>query len=238
MSAVPDTRALWRLALLGVSLSAAGGLLLALRSGAADQETAAAGEALGAFIRIEPDGRIVIGARGCEIGQGVKTSLPMLIAEELDVPWPAGTSGQRPSGLVAAKDPPGVTSLYGPQGAGGSTNIPDGWHDLRQAGARARWLLMQTAAHVWETPPDRLTTREAHVVHPDGRTLGYAELAPRAATLAMPAPAADVPLKADGKYRMIGHPTRAAHARDIVPAVAACGSDHAITYAHTGLLAR
>src|SRR5207253_2492614 len=64
MSAVPDTRALSRRAFLGVSLSAAGGLLLALRSGAAGQETAAAGEALGAFIRIEPDGRIVIGARG------------------------------------------------------------------------------------------------------------------------------------------------------------------------------
>src|SRR6266446_2835596 len=82
MSAVPDTRALSRRAFLGVSLSAAGGLLLALRSGAAGQETAAAGEALGAFVRIEADGRIVIGARGCEIGQGVKTSLPMLIAEE------------------------------------------------------------------------------------------------------------------------------------------------------------
>src|SRR5437016_1489248 len=135
MSAVPDTRALSRRAFLGVSLSAAGGLLLALRSGAAGQETAAAGEALGAFIRIEPDGRIVIGARGCEIGQGVKTSLPMLIAEELDVPWPAVTVEQLPYGLVAAKDPPGFTSLYGPQGAGGSTNIPDGWHDLRQAGA-------------------------------------------------------------------------------------------------------
>src|SRR5207248_1487178 len=163
MSAVPDTRALSRRAFLGVSLSAAGGLLLALRSGAAGQETAAPGEALGAFIRIEPDGRIVIGARGCEIGQGVKTSLPMLIAEELDVPWPAVTVEQLPYGLVAAKDPPGFTSLYGPQGAGGSTNIPDGWHDLRQAGARARWLLVQAAARVWETPPDRLTTREASV---------------------------------------------------------------------------
>jgi len=238
MSAVPDTRALSRRAFLGVSLSAAGGLLLALRSGAAGQETAAPGEALGAFIRIEPDGRIVIGARGCEIGQGVKTSLPMLIAEELDVPWPAVTVEQLPYGLVAAKDPPGFTSLYGPQGAGGSTNIPDGWHDLRQAGARARWLLVQAAAHVWETPPDRLTTREAHVVHPDGRTLGYAELAPRAATLAMPAPAADVPLKAKGEYRIIGQPTRVVDARDIVTGVAAYGIDGAIRSALTALIAR
>src|SRR5207248_1123668 len=115
-------------------------------------------------------------------------------AEELDVPWPDVTVEQLPYGLVAAKYPPGFTSLYGPQGAGGSTNIPDGWHDLRQAGARARWLLVQAAARVWETPPDRLTTREAHVVHPDGRTLGYAELAPRAATLAIPGPRPGAPL--------------------------------------------
>ncbi|TLY63009.1 MAG: xanthine dehydrogenase family protein molybdopterin-binding subunit [Gammaproteobacteria bacterium] len=236
MSAVPDTRALSRRAFLGVSLSAAGGLLLALRSGAAGQETAAAGEALGAFIRIEPDGRIVIGARGCEIGQGVKTSLPMLIAEELDVPWSAVTVEQLPYGLVAARDPPGFTSLYGPQGAGGSTNIPDGWHDLRQAGARARWLLIQTAARVWETPPDRLTTREAHVVHPDGRTLGYAELAPGAAKLALPA--ADLPLKARSEYRIIGQPTRVADARDIVTGVAAYGIDAAIPSALTALIAR
>src|SRR5205807_8778777 len=176
MSAVPDTRALSRRAFLGVSLSAAGGLLLALRSGAAGQETAAAGEALGAFIRIEPDGRIVIGARGCEIGQGVKTSLPMLIAEELDVPWPAVTVGQLPYGLVAARDPPGFTSLYGPQGAGGSPNIPDGWHDLRPAGAAARWLLIQTAARARETPPDRLTPREAHGGHLDGRAPGHGDV--------------------------------------------------------------
>src|SRR2546423_1370199 len=92
------------------------------------------GQSLGAFVRIETDGRIVIGARGCEIGQGVKTSLPMLIAEELDVPWSSVTVEQLPYGLVASHDPPGFTSRYGPQGAGGSTNIPDGWHELRQAG--------------------------------------------------------------------------------------------------------
>src|SRR5207302_1028810 len=139
-------------------------------------------------------------------------------------------------GLVAARDPPGFTSLYGPQGAGGSTNIPDGWHDLRLAGARARWLLIQTAARVWETPPDRLTTREAHVVHPDGRTLGYAALAPRAAKLDLPA--ADLPLKARSEYRIIGQPTRVVDARDIVTGVAAYGIDAAIPSALTALIAR
>jgi isoquinoline 1-oxidoreductase subunit beta len=236
MSAAPDTRALSRRAFLRVSLTAAGGLLLSLRPRAVARETPPAGEALGAFIRIEPDGRIVIGARGCEIGQGVKTSLPMLIAEELDVPWSDVTVEQLPYGLVAAKDPPGFTSRYGSQGAGGSTNIPDGWSDLRQAGARARWLLIQAASRVWQQPPDRLTTREAHVVHPDGRTLRYAQLASRAATLDMPA--ADVPLKARSDYRIIGQPTRVIDARDIVTGAAAYGIDAAIPAALTALIAR
>src|SRR5207248_3875492 len=236
MSAVPDTRALSRRAFLGVSLSAAGGLLLALRSGAAGQETAAPGEALGAFIRIEPDGRIVIGARGCEIGQGVKTSLPMLIAEELDVPWSSVTVEQLPYGLVASHDPPGFTSRYGPQGAGGSTNIPDGWHELRQAGARVRWLLVQAAAQSWQQSADQLQTRDAHVLHPDGRRLSYAQLATRAATLA-PA-AADVPVKPRGRYRIIGQPTRVTDAREIVTGAAAYGIDATVPGALTAVIAR
>src|SRR5215470_10673870 len=88
-----------------VSVSTAGGLLMAVnwpRLPAAPQPAAsapAAGQALGEFIRIETDGRVVIGARACEIGQGVRTSLPMLIAEELDVPWTAVAVQQLPYGL-------------------------------------------------------------------------------------------------------------------------------------------
>ncbi len=236
MSAVPRTAALSRRAFLGVSLSAAGGLLLSLRPAAAARGTTTEVGALGPFIRIEPDGRIVIGARGCEIGQGVKTSLPMLIAEELDVPWSSVTVEQLPYELIASDNPPGFTSRYGPQGAGGSTSIPDGWSDLRQAGARARWLLIQAAARVWERPPAELATREAQVLHPDGRRLSYAELAPRAAKL--PPPAADVPLKAKGDYRIIGQPTRVTDARDIVTGVAAYGIDAAIPGTLTALIAR
>ena len=93
---------------------------------------------LTAFIRIEPGNAIVIGARSCEIGQGVRTSLPMLVAEELDVPWSMVRVEQLPYGLDPGPTPAGVRPRYGPQGAGGSTSIPDGWGDLRRAGAQAR----------------------------------------------------------------------------------------------------
>src|SRR5260370_22748220 len=112
---------------------------------------------LGAFVRMEADGRSVVGARGCEIGQGVKTSLPMLIAEELDVPWSAVTVEQLPYGLIASHDAPGYTSRYGPQGAGGSTSIPDRGKELRQAGARVRWRLVRAARRIWPPPAERLT---------------------------------------------------------------------------------
>ena len=184
MSALRSAGALSRRDFLSVSMTAAGALMVSLSWPRAAPAQPAGSQSLGAFVRIETDGRIVIGARGCEIGQGVKTSLPMLIAEELDVPWSAVTVEQLPYGLVASHDPAGFTSRYGPQGAGGSTSIPDGWKELRQAGARVRWLLVQAAAQAWQQPADQLQTRDAHVLHPDGRRLSYAQLATRAATLA------------------------------------------------------
>jgi isoquinoline 1-oxidoreductase beta subunit len=192
--------------------------------------------ALGAFVRIESDGRVVIGARGCEIGQGVRTSLPMLIAEELDIPWSAVTVEQLPYGLVAGPDPASFTSKYGPQGAGGSTSIPEGWKDLRQAGARIRWLLVQAAAQTWQESHDRLTTRDGFVLHPDGRRLAYARLAQRAAGLAMPT--SDVPLKSKEDFRLIGQPTRVVDARDIVTGAAVYGIDSAASEGLAAVIAR
>ncbi|HSC06244.1 MAG TPA: molybdopterin cofactor-binding domain-containing protein, partial [Steroidobacteraceae bacterium] len=108
---------------LQVSSTALGGLLVGAHWPALAAQRAAGPVELGAFVRVEPDGRIVIGARGCEIGQGVKTSLPMLIAEELDVAWSQVEVEQLPYGIVASPEPPGLASKYGPQGAGGSTSI-------------------------------------------------------------------------------------------------------------------
>ena len=230
---------------LQVSVSAAGGLAVSLiwtpqRGTAQDampmKLPPAAREPLGSFVRIEPDGRIVIGARGCEIGQGVRTSLPMLIAEELDVPWSAVTVEQLDYVLVEGNGPSTVHSRYGSQGAGGSTSIRDGWYELRQVGARARWLLLQAAAQEWHEAPEWLRTHDAQVLHPDGRALSYAQLAPRAAKLT---PADDpVPLKEKSAYHIIGHPTRVADGRDIVTGVARFGIDAALPGALTALIAR
>jgi isoquinoline 1-oxidoreductase subunit beta len=229
---------------LRVSVSAAGGLAVVLawpHRGAAEEAMAmklppAVSEPLGAFVRIEPDGRIVIGARGCEIGQGVRTSLPMLIAEELDVPWSAVTVEQLDYGLAESGTPPTLVSRYGPQGAGGSTSIRDGFDELRQVGARARWLLIQAAAAEWQVSPETLRTQDAQVVHPDGRALRYSDLARRAATLAPPA--GKLPLKEKGGYRVIGQRVRIVDGRDIVTGAAHYGIDAAVPGVLTAVIAR
>jgi isoquinoline 1-oxidoreductase beta subunit len=229
---------------LRVSVSAAGGLAVSLawpHRGVAEEAMEpklppAVSQPLGAFVRIEPDGRVVIGARGCEIGQGVRTSLPMLIAEELDVLWSAVTVEQLDYVLAESGAPPRLVSRYGPQGAGGSTSVRDGFIELRQVGARARYLLIQAAAGEWRVPPERLRTRDAQVVHPDGRTLRYAQLAQRAATLAPPKGL--VPLKDKSAFRIIGQPVPIVDGRDVVTGAARYGIDATVPGALTAVIAR
>ncbi len=196
-----------------VSLTALGGLVASayLPRAAAAAATAASGAvALGAFVRIEPDGRIAIGARGAEIGQGVITSLPMLIAEELDADWRRVTVEQLPLGLEASDEPPGLRMRYGPQGAGGSTNIPGAWNELRQVGAHVRWRLVHAAAEAWGVPAEQIRTEAGHVHGPGGRTAAYAALAGAAAKLE--APDGDLPLKPASAWRIIGKPATPADA--------------------------
>jgi isoquinoline 1-oxidoreductase beta subunit len=221
--------AISRRGFLQASVTAAGGLMLAWRFAptalAADAGTSgtSGAQALGLFVRIEPDGTTIIGARCPEIGQGVKTSLPMLIAEELDADWSKVEVEQLPLGVVPSETPPGVTWKYGPQGAGGSTSVSDAWQDLRQVGARARWMLVQAAAQEWQADPAELTTRAGAVVHPDGRSLNYGVLAAAAAT--MVPPSTDVAVKQAKDYRIIGRPTRTVDAREIVTGRARYGLD-------------
>ncbi|UXI67285.1 xanthine dehydrogenase family protein molybdopterin-binding subunit [Tahibacter amnicola] len=235
------TAGLSRRQFLTVMLSATGALVVGVGPARAAATAAVPPEllgdaltSLGAFVRIERNNRIVIGARGCEIGQGVITSLPMLIAEELDADWTRIRVEQLPYGYELGPD--GPRNRYGPQGAGGSTSIPTGWKDLRQAGAVARWLLMEAAAQQWQLPRERLTTEAGHVVHPDGSRIPYAELVEKAAAILPPSEA--VPTKSPDQFRVIGKPVRTVDAHAIVTGQTRFGIDSYAGGALTAVIAR
>ena len=193
-------------------------------------------DALSLFVNIEPDGSIVIGARGCEIGQGVKTSLPMLIAEELDAPWSRVRVEQLPYGLVAADNENGLDAKYGSQGVGGSTSIPESWEELRQVGAKVRHMLVEAAAQEWSAPVAQLMTRDGAVVHPDGRQLDYAKLA--AAARRISAPEDPLPLKDPRDFKIIGKPAKVTDCREIVTGQAQYGIDGNLPGALVAVIAR
>jgi len=157
-------------------------------------------------VRIDPDGRITIIAQNPEIGQGVKTMLPMIVADELDVAWADVTVEQAGLNL----------ELYERQFTGGSTAVPTHWLPMRRAGAAARLMLVQAAAQTWGVPASEVTT-ELGVVHhrSSGRSLGYGALADRAAQLTPPDPET-VPLKDASRFHIIGTPVNGVDVEDIV----------------------
>jgi len=203
---------------LQASVTAAGGMLLNLH----EAQAAESGGQIGLFVRIDPDNRVTIGARGAEIGQGVKTSLPMIIAEELDTAWSLVRVEQLPYGVITNSD--GTRAWkYGPQGAGGSTSITDAWEDLRMAGALVRQRLVLAAAARWKASPDSLKTEAGYVIHADGRRLSYGAMAADAAKLTPPT--TPPRLKSPAEYRILGQPTRQVDAKEIVTGRARYGLD-------------
>lgn len=202
--------ALDRRQFLKVTALAGGGALFALSvdpAEALDVSTAGSGGgSLNAFVRIAGDGEVTIVAKNPEIGQGVKTMLPMLIAEELDVDW----------NRVAVEQADFDPEKFSRQFAGGSLATPEHWLPMRRVGAAARAMLISAAASTWNVPASECETAPGRVRHrPSGRTLGYGELAARAA--AVPAPDLDsVPLKDPGSFRILGSPVPGVDNRAIV----------------------
>ena len=206
-------------------LSAAGGFAVGLPAGqalAANEDASGRGGSLGYYVEIRPDNKVVIGSAQPEIGQGVRTSLPMLIAEELEVPWEDVVVSQMPLGLVRTAD--GFTWKYGGQGAGGSTSITGAWDYLREIGATAREMLIRAAAQRWSVPRNRCRAETAYVICDDsGQRASYAELAPQAAKL--PQPEEPPVLKPLSQFKVVGTPRNVIDARDIVTGKARYGID-------------
>jgi isoquinoline 1-oxidoreductase beta subunit len=172
-----------------------GGLMLSLGFSRTPAEAAVSAVPLepNAYLKISDD-EILILAPNPEVGQGVKTALPMIVAEELDAAWSDVRVEQ--SAIDAAR--------YGRQVAGGSRSVPSRWDELRRAGAVARQMLVRAAAQRWNVPAGECTTRDSQVLHaPSSRSLHYFELAHAAAELPVPDPQ-KVPLKGREDYRLLG----------------------------------
>jgi len=205
-------------------LSASGGLLLGWPLVDLQSADAVAGSAskIGYFVEIRPNGDVIIGSAQPEMGQGVRTSLPMLVAEELDVDWSKVQVEQMPLGIM--KTPEGFTWKYGGQGAGGSTSVTGAWPFLREVGASARRQLILAAAQRWQTDPAQCRTEPGYVICDAlNQRLPYAELVAEAA--ALPVPEEPVALKAPADYRIVGKPQSVIDARDIVTGKARYGLD-------------
>lgn len=180
---------------LRVTAVAGGGILIGNWIGPRNASaTAAAVFEPNVFIRITPDGAITLISKNPEIGQGIKTSLPMLVAEELDVPWQSVTIEQ------AMAD----RSKYGSQSAGGSTATPGHYDSMRQTGAAARQVLVAAAAATWGVPASECTTGGGSVHHHSTRRmLGYGALVDKAATMPVPE-LASVTVKDPKDFKIVG----------------------------------
>ena len=146
-----------------------------------------------AFLRIDTDGSITVVVGRSEMGQGVATALPQLVAEELDVPWDQVSFAFAPAHPAYGK--------FGMQVTGGSTSVVQSWEPLREAGAKARWMLREAAAQEWGVLADQVQMQGGKALSTDGSELTYGELASAAALLDVPK---DVPLKDPADFQIIG----------------------------------
>jgi isoquinoline 1-oxidoreductase subunit beta len=205
--------ALSRRAFVVASAAAGGGLLLALHARRGGASEAQGASPLNAFVRLDPDDTVTITVARPEMGQGVRTALPMLVAEELDVPWER----------VRVEQGRLDTPRYGEQYAGGSAVVRGSWAPLRKAGATARAMLVQAAALRWGVAASECRTEQGVVLHAaSGRRARYGELAAEASRLTPPA---DVPLKPRAEWRLLGRDRRGVDVPDVVHGRAVFGLD-------------
>lgn len=181
---------------LRLAIVAGGGLAIGFglpgNTAKADSATSNGSDEFNAYIQIRPDGKVVIQAPMPEIGQGTKTALPMIVAEELDAAWED----------VEVVQSPINEGLYGMQVAGGSWAVPRNWTRLREAGGTARAMLIEAAASAWNVPASEIHTEATQLHHAtSGRQAHYGEFAEAASRLSPPS---SVTLKNVGDFRLLG----------------------------------
>ncbi len=142
-----------------------------------------------AYLRITPDGQITVTVARSEMGQGVRTALPMILAEELEADW-----------KKIAIEQAGASTLFGDQSTGGSASVKSTWDPMRKAGAAAREMLISAAALEWNCSRSECKATNSTIAR-GNTSLSYGELAARAATLPVPT---DPPLKAAKDYTIVG----------------------------------
>jgi isoquinoline 1-oxidoreductase subunit beta len=200
VSSVPAANAsltMGRRAFFKLASASAAGLVLGFHLGDsafAAESADGKDQVMNAFIRIAPDNTITIYSKAPEIGQGIKTSFGVIIADELDADLNDVVMEQ------ADINP----KIYGYQGSGGSTSIPRAWDQLRQAGAGAKAMLIAAAAQEWEVDPSEVTARDSTLTHAaSGKSATYGALAAAAAKMPVPDPKS-LKLKSRAEYRLIG----------------------------------
>ncbi len=175
------------------------GFGLPVVGGRAVAESATGTFAPNAYLRLTPDDRVTVVCGSAEMGQGVLTAIPMLLAEELDADWSKVHVEQAP--VDKAYNNP----MFGMQATGGSTTVRAHWEPLRKAGAAAREMLVAAAAQQWALEAASLRTANSKVIAPDGRTLSYGALAAAAAMQPVPA---NPKLKDAKDFTLLGRPLK------------------------------
>ena len=202
-----------------LATAAVGTLLLGFRVGDAAAAPAGADFAPNAFIRIGRNNVVTIIVNKSEMGQGINTALPMLIAEELEIDLRRVKVQAAPVGAAYAHPQVGI------QFTGGSQSVATEWDRFRKAGAAAREMLLAAAAQAWGVDRASLRAENGRVLGPGGRALTYGRLVDRARTQPVPT---DPPLKDPSQFKIIGKPTRRLDSREKVTGSAMFGLDASV----------